>query len=337
MDVVDEIRTVVVAGVPDILPSDRMADKLVIHFQSLRSNGGDVQNVLYPTISKGVAFVTFDNIADAERVIKKEQSMRDEEFPKDYTLTVFKFTTDVFFYVSTEVNLSGFSGPEALIQSLRSAHRSVRICTLQQNRVTMEGPFTAVKALREDLIGKLRTNSCPSRMEQGALPRPDNTLSSIAGCSQPQRSESRCNDEDKEELEEDSVWVDSCMLMYIQKFNQEELARCLREHNVSARFEQGTDLTAVHLRGLIPGSSGVQGATLELNALVSIRQSTLRVHVLNCTRHDLRERQRLLQLCEEASVIYKDILYVPLDSCIKVVGPSTASYLFYEEVILNHV
>ncbi|XP_062303658.1 RNA-binding protein 43-like isoform X2 [Osmerus eperlanus] len=94
MDVVDEIRTVVVAGVPDILPSDRMADKLVIHFQSLRSNGGDVQNVLYPTISKGVAFVTFDNIADAERVIKKEQSMRDEEFPKDYTLTVFKFTTD---------------------------------------------------------------------------------------------------------------------------------------------------------------------------------------------------------------------------------------------------
>ena len=32
---------------------------------------------------------------DAERVVKKEQSMRDEEFPKDYTLTVFKFTTDV--------------------------------------------------------------------------------------------------------------------------------------------------------------------------------------------------------------------------------------------------
>ena len=63
MDVVDEIRTVVVSGVPDILPSDRMADKLVIHFQSLRSNGGDVQNILYPTISTGVAFVTFDNIA----------------------------------------------------------------------------------------------------------------------------------------------------------------------------------------------------------------------------------------------------------------------------------
>lgn len=201
----------------------------------------------------------------------------------------------------------------------------------------MEGPFTAVKALREDLIGKHRTNSCSSRMEQGGLPSPDNTLSSIAGCSRPQRSESRFNDQDKEEWEEDSVWVDSCTLMYIQKFNQEEFDRCLRKHNVSARFEQGTDLTAVHLRGLIPGCSGVQGAALDLNALVSRQQSTLRVHIINCTRYDLRERQMLLQLCNEASVIYKDILYVPLDSCIKVIGPSTASYLLYEKLILNHV
>lgn len=56
-------RTVVVSGVPDVLPVSRMTDKLTIHFQSCRrSGGGDVQVVKYPTNMDGVAFVTFDKI-----------------------------------------------------------------------------------------------------------------------------------------------------------------------------------------------------------------------------------------------------------------------------------
>lgn len=54
-------RTVVVSGVPDVLPVSRMIDKLTIHFQSYRrSHGGDVEVVKYPTNMDGVAFVTFD-------------------------------------------------------------------------------------------------------------------------------------------------------------------------------------------------------------------------------------------------------------------------------------
>lgn len=57
----DESRTVVVSGVPDVLPVSRMVDKLTIHFQSCRrSRGGDVEVVNYPTNLDGVAFVTFD-------------------------------------------------------------------------------------------------------------------------------------------------------------------------------------------------------------------------------------------------------------------------------------
>lgn len=55
-------RTVVVSGVPDVLPVSRMIDKLTIHFQRYkRSHGGDVEVVRYPTNMAGVAFVTFDN------------------------------------------------------------------------------------------------------------------------------------------------------------------------------------------------------------------------------------------------------------------------------------
>ncbi|TMS11650.1 RNA-binding protein 43 [Larimichthys crocea] len=67
-------RTVVVSGVPDVLPVSRMIDKLTIHFQSRRrSHGGDVEVVTYPTNMDGVAFVSFDEAADAENVVRKDQ------------------------------------------------------------------------------------------------------------------------------------------------------------------------------------------------------------------------------------------------------------------------
>ncbi|XP_042261290.1 uncharacterized protein LOC121892346 isoform X1 [Thunnus maccoyii] len=164
-DSCEDDRTVVVSGVVDVLPVSRMIDKLTIHFQSCRrSHGGDVEVVRYPTNMDGVAFVTFDQakaeqyklLADAERVVRKEQQiMVDDEFPEEYLLTVFPFTRDVYLYVpSATIDLSIFGSKQALlIQSLRAAHRSLRFQPfLHDRKATIEGPFTAVQALREDLI-----------------------------------------------------------------------------------------------------------------------------------------------------------------------------------------
>lgn len=71
MNLSEENRTVVVSGVPDTLSSSRMADKLVIHFQSSRSHGGDVENIKYPTSFKGVAFVTFENTRGNRNTVTK--------------------------------------------------------------------------------------------------------------------------------------------------------------------------------------------------------------------------------------------------------------------------
>lgn len=65
----------------------------------------------------------------------------------------------VYLYVhSATVDLSIFGSKQAqLIQSLRAAHRSVRFLPLLQHRkATIEGPFVAVQALREDLIRRAR-------------------------------------------------------------------------------------------------------------------------------------------------------------------------------------
>ncbi|XP_041834439.1 uncharacterized protein LOC121635392 [Melanotaenia boesemani] len=150
-------RTVIVSGVPNVLSASRMVDKLTIHFQSgRRSGGGDVEGVTYPTSLDGVAFVTFDRAEDAEKVLKKEQHiLMDDEFKENYLLTVFPFSKDVFLYIpSATVDLSMFGSDQAsLIDSLLSAHRSIRFKSLPQDRkAIIEGPFSAVKALREDLI-----------------------------------------------------------------------------------------------------------------------------------------------------------------------------------------
>ncbi|XP_042173940.1 probable GPI-anchored adhesin-like protein PGA55 isoform X1 [Oncorhynchus tshawytscha] len=175
MNLSEENRTVVVSGVPDTLSSSRMADKLVIHFQSSRSHGGDVENIKYPTSFKGVAFVTFENTRDAEMVIRKKQIMCDKEFPQDYPITVFRFTQDVLFYVNAKVDLSicgDEEQQETVIQSLQSAHRSVRICLLpsQEGKASVEGPFSAIRDLREDLLQRATASSSSHPGEKHVAP-----------------------------------------------------------------------------------------------------------------------------------------------------------------------
>ncbi|KAF7214828.1 uncharacterized protein [Nothobranchius furzeri] len=149
-------RTVVVSGVPTVLSDSRMVDKLTIHFQSgRRSGGGDVEEVTFPTNMDGVAFVTFDKAEDAEKVVrKKKHVLKDGEFSEDYTLTVFPFSTDVFLYVSkATVDLSVFRSDQAsLIELLQSTHRSIRFrSSPEQGKAYVEGPLSAIKALKEDL------------------------------------------------------------------------------------------------------------------------------------------------------------------------------------------
>ncbi|XP_047433034.1 uncharacterized protein LOC125001174 isoform X2 [Mugil cephalus] len=99
--------------------------------------------------------------------------MADSEFPEDYDLTVFLFSRDVFCYVSSAtVDLLIFGSDQAtLIESLRSAHRSIRFRPLPQERKALiEGPFSAVRALRHDLIR--RAGRLKSSKLRGTPPNP---------------------------------------------------------------------------------------------------------------------------------------------------------------------
>ncbi|NXX77612.1 RBM43 protein, partial [Urocolius indicus] len=90
-------RRVVVAGVPDgLLHNDVMADVLIIHFQMAKNNGGDVEEVMYPTEEKGVAYVTFEDPEVAESVLKKdEHRLEDKRLSRCYPLRVTRYCENV--------------------------------------------------------------------------------------------------------------------------------------------------------------------------------------------------------------------------------------------------
>ncbi|NWZ42223.1 RBM43 protein, partial [Brachypodius atriceps] len=89
-------RTIVIAGVPaGLLQDEVMADILTIHFQMSRNNGGDVEEVTYPTRNKGVAYITFEDQGVVERVLKKDQHLlQDKRLARRYPLTVTRYRHD---------------------------------------------------------------------------------------------------------------------------------------------------------------------------------------------------------------------------------------------------
>uniref|UniRef100_A0A096MCA0 RRM domain-containing protein n=1 Tax=Poecilia formosa TaxID=48698 RepID=A0A096MCA0_POEFO len=268
----DSRRTVVVSGVPAVLEFSRMVDKLIIHFQSRRrSHGGDVEVVKYPTDMGGVAFVTFDKAEDAKRVLRKEQQiMMDEEFTQDYVLTVFPFSTDVFLYVAgATVDLSVFGSDQAsLIKSLQSAHRSIRFqASPQQRKASIEGPFSAVSALKEDLIRRashLRPSS------QTAVGKNDLRKGSTPSTSNAGTSE--------------DILVDIHTFKYIEKFHKTELDRCLKDVDMTTKEVEGAGVMEILLS--VKKQSGASSRTLKdalenLENMIFLWQSKLRVHVIN--------------------------------------------------------
>ncbi|NXG66666.1 RBM43 protein, partial [Hemiprocne comata] len=90
-------RRVVITGVPDgLLPDDVMTDILIIHFQMSKNNGGDVEEVTYPTKKKGVAYVTFEDQEVVERVLRKdEHRLEDKRLSRYYPLKVTRYCENV--------------------------------------------------------------------------------------------------------------------------------------------------------------------------------------------------------------------------------------------------
>ncbi|KAI4876275.1 hypothetical protein NFI96_021872 [Prochilodus magdalenae] len=311
----DQCRTVVVTGVPDVMSNERMSDKLTIHFQSTRSHGGDVEDVQYPTHLKGVAFVTFENWRDADRVVRINQVLKDKEFAEEYPLTVYKFTPEVAFYAYAEMDLSLFPDLTKLITTLRSTHRSVRIkpSLTKAGFASAEGPFSALRELRTDLLSRAQSlrdmQPSPDKAEPSGLVEEEETKTDGSM----------------------SFWLDSHVYKYIQMLDKEEWDKCIGRYNVTAQAVSTGDVTKVVLHG--DGDvSDLATAHAELLKLVAEREATLRTQLIHYTSSDPAERKCILRACESEQNFHRDVCYIPAESCVEVIGPAVSSHLFCEMV-----
>ncbi|KAM6268732.1 RNA-binding protein 43, partial [Porphyrio hochstetteri] len=163
-------RTVVIAGIPDgLLHDDVMADILIIHFQMSKNNGGDVEEVMYPTTEKGVAYVTFEDQEVVESVLKKEEHrLQDRRLSGSYPLKVTRYGENVFSSVTSLLNMSVFKDQfvlEDLIQELKKTSAALSFGPLQSNGyISVQGSFPEIKFLRDFLL--LKAKSLPEKDER---------------------------------------------------------------------------------------------------------------------------------------------------------------------------
>lgn len=138
----------------------------------------------------------------------------------------------------------------------------------------------------------------------------------------------------QEDPEDTCVWVDSHTFRYIEKHDKKELDRCLRGLDASAECVEGTDLMRVSLteRRTSGTASRIQTALEDLMTLVEFRLSTLRVHEICYDEDKQPDKQELIRICDDVNFLFDDVLYVLEDSCVKVIGPSVSSHLFYKRV-----
>lgn len=150
---------------------------------------------------------------------------------------------------------------------------------------------------------------------------------------------SKFTESDTEELsaicpehpEDTCLWVDSYTFRYIEKFDKEEFDRCLEGLDASVECVKGTDLVRILLteKETSKTSSRIQRALKKLSTLVEFWLLMLRVNEIY---YDRDGKQKLIQICEDVNFLYDDVLYMLEDCCIKVIGPSVSSYLFYRRV-----
>ncbi|XP_023370809.1 RNA-binding protein 43 [Otolemur garnettii] len=142
-------RTVVVAGVPDGPLSHQFWALLVKrHFQDIKNEGGDVENVIYPSRTKGVAYVIFKDKEDGyANIVSGKIELRN--------------ISCVFSSVHATLDLSIFRGQvtlENLVMDLKKKIPTLSFSPLAPSGIiSVEGSFLAIKKLKESLLLKTRS------------------------------------------------------------------------------------------------------------------------------------------------------------------------------------
>uniref|UniRef100_A0A8C9LC65 RRM domain-containing protein n=1 Tax=Pavo cristatus TaxID=9049 RepID=A0A8C9LC65_PAVCR len=322
-------RTVVISGVPDgVLNDDVMSDILVIHFQKTKNNGGDVEEVKYPTREKGVAYITFEDQEVVESVLqKKEHRLEDRRLPRYYLLKVTPYCENVFSSVTSVLDMSLFKDKfvlEDLIQELKTKSTALSFGSLQPNgHISVQGSFPAIKWLRDFLLLKAKSLSEDKNEESKSHQKPKRRL-------QKRRLTREMNNFVRDaEGEKQVVVLDTDIYHYMKCFSKELFANT----DVVISHVIDGDITTLHLqKGRSRSDAGqvlrvkekIENQSIKLHN--SLRKE--RISLERCTR----DKKKYRAVCENVKSRHPDVLDIHYDTHIDVIGSSSAVFEFTQEV-----
>ncbi|KAM9249286.1 RNA-binding protein 43 [Dugong dugon] len=331
-------RTVVVAGLPVGSFSDQSLAKLVkIYFQDIKNEGGDVEDVIYPTRTKGVAYVTFKEKKVAENVIRKKNHHLGKKTVQA-KLTVSHLGEKVFCSVNAILDLSVFGSQvilEKLIRDLKKKIPTLFFGSLAHNgRISVHGSFLAIKRLRESLLLKASSlleknrdfisegKKLSKQSPKGSLQRSNDSLESFRTLV-PETTGSG-----------ETLVLDTDVFLYLK-----QKCRCyestLKTFNVLSQERVGNDVTTIYLKSVQGGSQpdNVKHVKQLIKEYSYSLQLELRKDTIVLEGKENREQRTIKLACEQLSLTYLQVLVNCYRTHIDIIGSSSDIYLFRKQVM----
>ncbi|XP_063017415.1 RNA-binding protein 43 [Melospiza melodia melodia] len=319
-------RTVVIAGVPaGLLEDELLADILTIHFQRSRNNGGDVEQVTYPTRKAGVAYVTFEDAGVVERVLKKDQHLlQDKRLPGPFPLTVTRYCHQAFLRVTSTLSMAVFRDHlvlEDLVEEMKQQSPALSFGPLQRDgHIAVQGPFPALQVLRDFLLLKAKSLPEEDKRERKPHQRPRRKLQEHRGAAE-MRNSTRNAQREKQVLV-----LDTDIYHYMKHFH----AKALQRNDAVISGVTDGDITTVTIESAAD-AQGLKAKKMIENYSVELQKILRKERI--CFKEPTRAgRQRLRQLCERLKAHYPRVLIIPYDTHLDVVGTSADVLGFTEEV-----
>ncbi|XP_041811643.1 uncharacterized protein si:dkey-154b15.1 isoform X2 [Chelmon rostratus] len=338
-----------VLGVPDVLPADRIADKLQIYFLSAKHGGGEVLKVLYPCYQPGRAFITFEEPEVAARVLRRSSHVLELNHHR-YDLTVRPADhAGMDFPAEATVHLSLFRNETQVREILRS-HGFV-LTDLSGDQVRVKGSFLKLREVKTSLELLLNSqtkadikasssyainSSDGNRSRLGSRNKPPHASPSSPASSSSWASSSSNNHPTSPEYstafslrpaqrgavkaETESFVVDADVFEYAERLRKKDVEGILDSHRVTVEVRPVGESCSITVQG-----KSTRIAVGKLQSLLNDLSKSLCTQEV--TLKDLNdEGKALLQRIQKKRDIYNSVLICLKNDRLHLIGPSGESY-----------
>ncbi|XP_016006604.2 RNA-binding protein 43 isoform X2 [Rousettus aegyptiacus] len=330
-------RTVKVADLPVGLYDDQLLSTLMkSYFQDTKNEGGVVEDVIYPTRTKGVAYVIFREKKVAENVIRKKKHYLTKK-AGFMQLTVSHFNEKIFSSVKAKLDLSVFRSQVILgnlVMDLKRKIPTLCFSPLEYNgRISVQGSFLDIKRLKEfllleasSLLEKNKTfiseGKKQSRQSLGrSLQRSSNSLEPLRP-SVPKTARSG-----------ETLVLDTDIFLYLKKKSRFYESTLKRFHVLCQERVDG-EITTIYIKNARDSSQPNNEKLVKeyIEKYSHTLQSELRKETFVLEEKENRG-ENIKLACEQLSSRYLKVLINFNKTHIDIIGSSSDTYLFKKEVM----